>query len=100
VGRFRPTVARTAVALEAKALEAFAGEYELEPGVTVAVAAEDGRLRVKSPGQPEVFYQPWSPTEFFRPGGRELTFFHDAAGAVVRLELYNEGRVFEAKKVK
>jgi CubicO group peptidase (beta-lactamase class C family) len=100
VGRFRPPVARTAVALEAKALEAFAGEYEIEPGVAVAVTAADGRLRIKSPGQPEVFYQPWSPTEFFRPGGRELTFFRDAAGAVTRLELYNEGRVFGAKKIK
>ncbi len=100
VGRFRTPVSRTAVALEAKALEAFAGEYEIEPGVAVAVAAADGRLRIKSPGQPEVYYQPWSPTEFFRPGGRELTFFKDAAGAVVRLELYNEGYVFEAKKIK
>ncbi len=100
VARFKPPVARTAVELEPKALEAFAGLYELEPGVTVAVAVSEGRLRVKSPGQAEVVYQPWSPTQFFRPGGRELTFFKDDAGAVVRLELYSEGRTFAAKKIK
>ena len=72
----------------------------LEPGVTVAVAVSEGKLRVKSPGQAEVVYQPWSPTEFFRPGGRELTFFRDEAGAVVRLELYYEGHTFAAKKIK
>jgi CubicO group peptidase (beta-lactamase class C family) len=100
VARFKPAVARTAVEIGAKDLAAFAGEYELEPGVTVAVAVSDGKLRVKSPGQAEVVYQPWSPTEFFRPGGRELTFFKDAAGAVIRLELYYEGHTFGAKKVK
>ncbi len=100
MARFKPPVARTAVELDAKALEAFAGAYEIEPGVLVAIAVSEGKLRVKSPGQAEVFYQPWSPTEFFRPGGRELTFFKDAAGAVVRLELYHEGHTFGAKKVK
>ena len=100
VARFKPAVARTAVELESKALEAFAGEYELEPGVTVAVAVSEGKLRVKSPGQAEVIYQAWSPTEFFRPGGRELTFFRDDAGAVIRLELYYEGHTFSAKKIK
>ena len=100
VARFKPAVARTAVELEPKALEAFAGEYEIEPGVLVAVTVSGGRLRVKSPGQAEVFYQAWSPTEFFRIGGRELTFFKDAGGAVVRLELYHEGHTFGAKKVK
>jgi D-alanyl-D-alanine-carboxypeptidase/D-alanyl-D-alanine-endopeptidase len=100
VGRFKPPVARTAVELDPKALEAFAGQYEIEPGVTVAVAVSEGKLRVKSPGQAEVVYQAWSPTRFFRPGGRELTFFRDDAGAVVRLELYYEGQTFGAKKVK
>jgi CubicO group peptidase (beta-lactamase class C family) len=100
VARFKPPVARTAVEIGAKDLAAFAGEYELEPGVTVAVAVSEGKLRVKSPGQAEVLYQAWSPTEFFRPGGRELTFFKDAGGAVVRLELYYEGHTFGAKKVK
>jgi hypothetical protein len=100
VARFKPPVARTAVEIGAKDLEVFAGEYELEPGATVAIAVSEGKLRVKSPGQAEVVYQPWSPTEFFRPGGRELTFFRDDAGTVVRLELYYEGRTFSAKKIK
>jgi CubicO group peptidase (beta-lactamase class C family) len=100
VGRFKPVVARTTIALDEKALQAFVGEYELEPGVTVVVTRSGGTLRIKSPNQPEVIYQPWSPTEFFRPGGRELTFFKDAAGAVVRLVLYYEGFEHEAKKIK
>ncbi len=100
VARFKPPVARTAIALDEKALRDLAGPYEIEPGVTVAVAVSEGKLRVKSPGQAEVVYQPWSPTEFFRPGGRELTFFRDEAGAVVRLELYYEGHTFAAKKIK
>lgn len=100
VGRFKPAVARTAITLDEQALQAFVGEYEIEPGVLVAVTASDGRLRIKSPGQAEVFYRPWGPTEFFRIGGRELTFFKDATGAVVRLTLYHEGHEFEAKKIK
>ena len=50
-------------------LQAYAGEYELEPGVTVAVAVWRVSCR-QIAGQAEVDYQPWSPTEFFRPGGR------------------------------
>jgi D-alanyl-D-alanine-carboxypeptidase/D-alanyl-D-alanine-endopeptidase len=100
VARFKPPVARTAIALDEKTLGDLAGQYELEPGVTVVVTVSEGKLRVKSPGQAEVVYQAWSPTEFFRPGGREVTFFRDDAGAVARLELYYEGHIFGAKKVK
>jgi len=100
VGRFKPAVARTAITLDEKALQAFVGEYELEPGVTVVIAQSGGSLRIKSPNQPEAVYQPWSPTEFFRPGGRELTFHKDAAGAVTGFVLYSEGLEHEAKKVK
>jgi CubicO group peptidase (beta-lactamase class C family) len=100
VGRFKPAVARTAITLDEKALQAFVGEYELEPGVTVVIAQSGGSLRIKSPNQPEAVYQPWSPTEFFRPGGRELTFHKDAAGAVTGFVLYSEGLEHEARKVK
>jgi hypothetical protein len=100
VARFKLAVARMAIALDEKALQAFVGEYELEAGIIVVVTQSGGKLRVKPPEQPEAIYQPWSPTEFFRTGGRELTFFRDDAGAVVRLELYYEGRTFSATKIK
>jgi D-alanyl-D-alanine-carboxypeptidase/D-alanyl-D-alanine-endopeptidase len=100
VARFKPVVAHTAIELDEKALRAFAGEYELQPGVIVIITQSGGKLHVKAPGQAEAIYLAWSPTEFFRPGGRELTFFRDVSGAVVRLALYYEGNTFEAKKIK
>ena len=100
VARFKPAVAHTAIELDEQALQAFAGEYELEPGVIVVVTQSGGKLHMKAPGQAEAIYQPWSPAEFFRLGGRELTFFKDASGAVVRMQLYYEGNTFEAKKIR
>jgi CubicO group peptidase (beta-lactamase class C family) len=100
VARFRPIVTRTAIELDDKALQAYAGEYELEPGVAVVITLSGGKLRVKSPNQPDAIYQPWSPTEFFRLGGREITFYKDAAGAVTHFVLRHEGLEHTAKKIK
>ena len=100
MARFKPTVARTAIAVDEKTLQAFAGEYELEPGVTVVITLSGGKLHVKAPGQAEAVYEAWSPTEFFRLGGREITFYKDAAGAVTHFVLRSEGLEHEAKKIK
>ena len=100
VARFKPPVARTAIAVDDKTLQAYLGEYELEPGVTAVVTVVNGKLHVKTAGQAEVEYLPWSPAEFFRPGGREITFYRDAAGAVTHFVLYYEGLEHEAKKIK
>jgi D-alanyl-D-alanine-carboxypeptidase/D-alanyl-D-alanine-endopeptidase len=100
VGRFRPTVTRTPVTVDEKTLQAYAGEYELQPGVTAVITVLNGKLRVKTPGQAEVEYLAWSPTEFFRPGGREITFYKDAAGAVTHFVLYYEGLEHVARKIK
>jgi D-alanyl-D-alanine-carboxypeptidase/D-alanyl-D-alanine-endopeptidase len=100
VARFKPTVARAAIELDEKALQAFAGEYQLEQGVTVVITLSGGKLHVKAPGQAEAIYLAWSPTEFFRPGGREITFYKDASGAVTGFVLYSEGLDHEAKKIK
>lgn len=100
VARFKPTVARTAIVVGEKTLQAYVGEYELEPGVTVVVTLSGGKLHVKAPGQAEAVYEAWGPTEFFRLGGREITFYKDAAGAVTHFVLYSEGLDHEAKKIK
>jgi CubicO group peptidase (beta-lactamase class C family) len=100
VARFKPPVARTAIALDDKTLQAYAGEYELEQGITAVITLSGGKLHVKSPGQAEAVYEAWSPTEFFRLGGREITFYKDAAGAVTRFVLRYEGLEHEAKKIK
>ncbi len=100
VARFKPTVARTAIAVDEKTLQAYAGEYELEQGITVVITLSGGKLHVKSPGQTEAVYEAWSPTEFFRLGGRELTFHKEASGAVTGFVLYSEGLEHEAKKIK
>ena len=100
VARFKPPVARTAIAVDDKTLQAYLGEYELEPGVTTVVTVVNGKLHVKTAGQAEVEYLPWSPAEFFRPGGREITFYRDAAGAVTHFVLYYEGLEHEARKIK
>ena len=100
VARFKPPVARTAIAVDEKTLQAYAGEYELEQGVTAVITLSGGKLHVKSPGQAEAVYEAWSPTEFFRRGGREITFYKDAAGAVTHFVLHYEGLDHEAKKIK
>lgn len=100
-GRFKPPVERKAVAVDETVLRSYEGDYEPAPGVTLTVAVDAGKLKIKAAGQAAFEYLPLSPTEFIhRVADIRVTFVKDAAGAVTGLTLYQDGLDREARKIK
>ena len=80
-------------------LAAYAGVYELMPGVTLHVESKDGRLLVTS-GTARTQFLPASETVFFREDSKDtLTFPTAHKGAVSHLTLRQADVEVEARKV-
>jgi D-alanyl-D-alanine-carboxypeptidase/D-alanyl-D-alanine-endopeptidase len=99
VGHFRPSVARKEIAVGEKILDAYTGEYELKPGLSIIITKNGARLFLRVTGQDAFELAASSPTEFFiKSPDVQVTFVRDEAGAVTRLLLFQNG--FEQKAVK
>ncbi len=81
----------------------YAGEYELRPGVVIAVTVENEQLFVQpswdQQGKMPVY--PSSPTDFFLKGAPlEISFVKDAEGKVTQMVVHQGGNDMPAKKIK
>ena len=96
-----PAPRRTAIELPPSALPAFAGMYELSPGMEIEVTLRDGALWARSTmGGAPVRLRPESDRKFFiEEADLQLTFTRDAAGTVTGLMLRQWGRDRPARKV-
>jgi CubicO group peptidase (beta-lactamase class C family) len=91
---------RVAIKLDPKTYDAYVGQYELAPTVTVTVTKEDDRLMVQLTGQPKVEVFPESETKFFlRVVDAQITFVKDDKGQVTHLVLHQGGQDRQAKKI-
>lgn len=103
-GRYVPALApaeRTAVPIDPKTFDAYAGEYELGPGFILNVFRERDRFWAQATGQQRAEIFPESETSFFlKVVDAQLTFVKDAGGAVTSLVLHQGGGSTEAKKIK
>lgn len=89
------------VAVDPKVLAAYAGEYELSPGLVIAVTVEDGRLYGQATGQAKVELFATSETDYFlKVVDARITFVRNGAGAVEKLVLHQGNRTLEGPKVK
>ena len=82
-------------------LEKYVGEYELQPGFTIAFTREGNRLFTQATGQQkfEVFAE--SDTKFFlRVVDAQVEFIADPDGKVNKMILYQGGQKMEAKRVR
>ncbi|MCJ7622650.1 MAG: serine hydrolase [Anaerolineaceae bacterium] len=92
---------KESIELDAAALEAFVGEYQVAAGMNAAITLEDGRLMVQVPGQPRLQLHAESETKFFiKEAPVVVTFEKEASGQVSAVVIRQAGQDMPARKVK
>lgn len=98
---FIGSAGQSALKVDPKIYEAYAGQYELEPGFIIIITKEDEKLMGVAPGQPKVELFPESETKFFlKEANIQITFIKDNAGKTSGLVLRQNGQDIKAKKIK
>jgi hypothetical protein len=93
------TTVRTAVAVDAKVLDRYAGTYTLQAGFNLVVSVENGKLVALAPGQGKLPLYAESETKFFLPiGEATIEFVKDDQGKVTNLILHQGGHDMKAPK--
>jgi CubicO group peptidase (beta-lactamase class C family) len=91
---------RTAIQLDPRVFDAYVGEYELGPGMTLVISREGDRFYARPTNQDRVELFAESATEFFLTiVDAQLVFVRDASGEVTHLVLHQAGR-HEARKMR
>src|SRR5262249_55749033 len=91
---------RVAVKIDPKIIDAYVGQYELNPNFIITMTREGDNLMTQPTGRPKFELYPESETKFFlKVGNAKLTFVKDDKGAVTHLIL-SEGGDQRAKKIK
>lgn len=94
-------IERIAIRIDPKIFDAYAGEYELVPGVGITLSREGDRFWAQATDQPRAELFAESETAFFTGiSNTELTFVKDASGAVTHLIVSQNGRDTQLKKIK
>lgn len=89
------------VAVDAKALDAYVGEYEVSPTFKVAMFKDGEKLMTQATNQPAFELFPEGEDKFYlRAVDAKVTFTRDASGAVTGLIIHQGGRDVPGKKVK
>jgi D-alanyl-D-alanine-carboxypeptidase/D-alanyl-D-alanine-endopeptidase len=100
LARYQPAKERIAVKLDAKALDACVGQYELAPGAIFTVRREGGRLLAQLTRQQFLEIFPENETNFFYQAvDAQLTFIKNARGEVTSLVLHQNGQNPRARKL-
>ncbi len=80
------------IAVDPKVLADYAGEYQLKPGVIIAITVENDQIFAQASGKPKMQVYPYSMTDFFVKGVPvEITFVKDRNGRVTRLVIRETG---------
>lgn len=95
------TFDKPVVTVDPKIYDAYAGEYEVGPGVIMRVFREGDKLMTQVTGQGSFQIYPQSETVFYpREFAAKLTFMKDADGKVTSLRIDQNGRVTTGKRIK
>jgi len=87
----KPYPQRTAVTLDAKALDAYAGTYKIDEESQRIVRRDGDKLSMQRTNRPPVALVPFSATSFFVPGDMDwLEFTRNAQGAIVSLTVHRD----------
>jgi CubicO group peptidase (beta-lactamase class C family) len=96
-----PISARKEIHVDAKLFDAYVGEYELRPGLTVTVTKEGDKLKAQITGQPQAEIFPESESKFFlKVTNAQVAFLKNDKGMVDTIVLYQGGREIAGKKIK
>ena len=92
---------RKEIALDAKILESYVGQYQVAPNVVITFTVENGKLTGQLNGQPKFSLFPESETKFFsKDVNAQITFARDANGKITGLTLRQGGSDVPAQKIK
>lgn len=101
LAKFEAPKDRKAIKLEAKLLDTYVGEYQLEPGFAIAISREGDQLFGQATGQGKFELFAETETDFFlKAVDAQLTFGKDDRGQVTNLVLHQNGVNQTAKKIK
>jgi uncharacterized protein YneR len=90
---------RQAVQVDPALYDAYAGEYELTSGFSIAVTREGDRIFAQATGQPKIEIFPESETRFFlKVADAQIEFVRSADGEVTGLVLHQNGRDLPGKR--
>jgi CubicO group peptidase (beta-lactamase class C family) len=90
-----------AVKVDASLFDAYVGDYQVNPRMTLTITKEGDKLFAQFPGQERHALEPVSETQFTIPEVKSnITFEKDAAGVVTGLLLSQGTRTANAKKIK
>lgn len=96
-----PIAAPAAIKVDEKILEAYTGEYAINPDFTFIVTKEQERLYIQATGQEKFEIAPETETKFLsKVNDARFEFVKDGSGKVVKAILNQGGRNTEARKVK
>jgi CubicO group peptidase (beta-lactamase class C family) len=97
----KPFPTLTAIKVDDRILEAYAGEYEIRPDLTFVVTKEQDKLFVQATRQEKFEILAESETNFFTNiNDAEFEFIKDESGQVAKVVLNQGGRKMEANKIR
>ena len=92
---------RKIIALDAKAMEKYVGEYQIGTNIIIAITLDGGKMMGQLGGQGKFSLLPESETEFYsKDVNAQIVFTKDAAGVVTGFTLKQGGGNNPAKKIK
>jgi len=97
----KPLEEKKVVVVDEALLEKYVGEYEIQPGFSIAFTREGARLFTQATGQPkfEVFAE--SETKFFlKVVDAQVEFIAEEDGKVNKIILHQGGQKIEGKRIK
>ena len=100
-GEYQIPKERKEIAVDAKILEKYVGQYQIPPSVTISVTLENGKLLGQLAGQGKFALLAESETVFFsKDVNAQISFNKDAQGQVTGLTLSQGGGNTPAQKIK
>jgi D-alanyl-D-alanine-carboxypeptidase/D-alanyl-D-alanine-endopeptidase len=101
LAKLEPPKEHKAIQLDPKVFDAYAGEYQIAPGVSLVFTREGDKLFMQPTGQSRVEIFPESETDFFLAvADVQVTFVKDDQGQVNQTIFHQNGRNLTAKKIK
>ncbi|HEY5403039.1 MAG TPA: serine hydrolase [Pyrinomonadaceae bacterium] len=101
LAKLEPLKEHKAIQLDPKVFDAYAGEYQIAPGVSLVFTREGDKLFMQATGQSKVEIFPESETDYFLAvADVQVTFVKDDKGQVTEAILHQNGRNLTAKKIK
>lgn len=100
-GEYQVPKERKEIAVDAKILEKYVGQYQIPPSITISVMLENGKLLGQLGGQGKFALLAETETVFFsKDVNAQITFNKDAQGVVTGLTLSQGGGNTPAQKIK